>query len=242
MLSKIPGFGPIIKAASTSVGQKIVMAITGLLLCGFLVTHLGGNLLLVAGEKQFNDYAERLHSFGPLLNAAEVGLFALFMAHIGLALSTTAMNRQARRGNYAEKDTKQAPSALPGGGASGWMFVTGLILAFFLVVHVVDMRIKADPFVDYEPAKVAGEDAHNEYLAVRQVLTNWSTNWVYAIGLIALGIHLAHGFRSALQTLGLNHPRWNHLLDITGLLFACAIAGGFLFLLGWAILTSGAPH
>jgi len=239
-LTQVPGIGPFVKAASTSVGQKIVMAITGLLLCGFLVTHLAGNLLLYAGAEQFNHYAETLHSYGPLLNAAEIGLFSLFIAHIGLAFSTTAMNRQARQNQYAVKETKQEPFALPGGGASGWMLVTGLIIAFFLIVHVTDMRLKMNPFIDYSSSYENGTDAPpNEYLAVRLALTNWTTG-AYVLGLVALGIHLSHGIRSALQTLGFNHPRWNRLLEICSLLFAWTITLGFLSLLAWAALTSGA--
>jgi hypothetical protein len=69
LLSKVPGLGPFVKVLSTTVGQKILMAITGLSLCGFLVAHLGGNLKLYAGEQAFNDYAHALHSLGPLLAA-----------------------------------------------------------------------------------------------------------------------------------------------------------------------------
>lgn len=213
------------------------MAITGLLLCGFLVTHLAGNLLLYAGAEQFNHYAESLHSWGLLLNAAEVALAGLFLAHIGLAWSTNAMNRQARRQQYSRTESKQPPAALPAGGASAWMFVTGLLIAFFLVVHVTDMRLKKNPTIDYAAAVEGG--AVNEYVAVRLALTNWATSWAYVIGLLALGIHLGHGFRSALQTLGANHPRWNRLLEISGLLFAWIIALGFLSLVAWAALTSG---
>ena len=242
ILARIPGIGPVVKAASTSVGQKILMAITGLLLCGFLVTHLAGNMLLYAGAEKFNHYAETLHSYGPLLNVAEVGLFSLFVAHIGLAFSTNAMNRQARRNKYEEKESKQPPFALPGGGASGWMFVTGLIIAFFLVVHVTDMRLKKNPTIDYTTAVDAETGAASEYQAVRLALTNGVTSWAYVLGLVALGIHLSHGIRSALQTLGLNHPRWNRLLELASLLFAAAITLGFLSLVAWAALTSGATH
>ncbi|MCH2209884.1 MAG: succinate dehydrogenase cytochrome b subunit [Fuerstiella sp.] len=242
ILSQIPGIGPVVKAVSTSVGQKVLMAVTGLLLCGFLVTHLAGNLLLYAGAEKFNHYAESLHSWGLLLNAAEVGLFSLFMAHIGLACSTTAMNRQARCRKYAQKESKQEPFALPGGGASGWMFVTGVMIGLFLIVHVTDMRLKKNPFIDYSPAYQNGPDAPpDEFVAVRLVLTNWTT-LVYVMGLLALGIHLSHGFRSALQTLGINHPRWNPLLEIISLLFAWTITLGFFSLVIWAALTSGTSN
>jgi len=239
LLAQIPGLGPVVRGASTSVGQKFLMAITGLLLSGFLVTHLAGNLLLYKGEEAFNHYAESLHSWGVLLNAAEVGLFVLFLAHIGLALSTAAMNRRARRKNYREKETKQDPFALPGGGAASWMMVTGLLIAFFLIVHVTDLRMKVNPTIDYSAAYPEGPDGPpNEFTAVRLALTNW-TVVAYVAGLVALGIHLSHGVRSAFQTLGINHPRWNGLLKSLGFLFAVAIAGGFLSLVGWAFLTTG---
>jgi succinate dehydrogenase / fumarate reductase cytochrome b subunit len=83
ILSRVPGLGSLIKVCSTTVGQKILMAISGLSLCGFLVAHLAGNLKLYAGEQSFNDYAHTLHSLGPILAAAEIGLFAMFALHIG---------------------------------------------------------------------------------------------------------------------------------------------------------------
>jgi len=242
LLAQIPGLGPVVKAASTSIGQKILMAITGLLLCGFLVTHLAGNLLLYAGAEKFNHYAETLHSYGALLNIAEIGLFSLFVVHIGLACSTNAMNRQARVSKYIEKESKQAPFALPGGGASGWMFVTGLIIAFFLIVHVTDLRLKKNPTIDYSAAIDTETGDVSEYQAVRLALTNGASSWAYVLGVVALGIHLSHGIRSALQTLGLNHSRWNRQLELASLLFATAITLGFLSLVAWAALTSGATH
>ncbi len=235
LLAQVPGLGPVVQAAATSVGQKILMAVTGFLLCGFLVTHLAGNLLLYAGEERFNHYAESLHSWGVVLNAAEAGLLALFLAHIGLAISTTAMNRQARRHRYAEKDSKQDPTAIPG-GASSWMVVTGILIAFFLILHVTDMRLKMNPVVDYEAAVQDG--TMSEFRAVHLVLTSYATSWGYVVGLIALGIHLSHGVRSAFQTLGISHPRWNGLLDIAGQLFAWVITLGFLSLVVLAALRS----
>ncbi len=84
MLSQIPGISPVVRAASIFVGQKFLMAITGLLLCRFLVTHVAGNRMLYTGAEQFKHYAELLHSRGLLLNTAEVGL----------ACCTKAMNHQ----------------------------------------------------------------------------------------------------------------------------------------------------
>ncbi|MCA9062575.1 MAG: succinate dehydrogenase cytochrome b subunit [Planctomycetaceae bacterium] len=233
LLSRIPGCGPIVRVCSTSVGQKILMALTGLSLCGFLVAHLGGNLLLFAGEDKFNHYAETLHSYGPLLAVAETGLFAMFVAHIGLAISTTAMNRAARNSQYGAKESKQGVFVIPE-GAFSWMVVTGVVIFLFLVLHVTDMKFKADPLVKY-PAEAVAEEGHSEFAAVRAVLTSMPHAVAYAVALIALGVHLSHGVRSALQTLGICHRRWNPLLNIVSRLFAWAVAAGFLSIVVWAM-------
>lgn len=235
-LSKVPGLGPLVRAAATTVGQKIVMAITGLALCGFLVVHLAGNLNLYAGEEKFNKYAEALHSLGPLLAVAEIGLFAMFAGHLGLAISTTAMNRAARSSRYAVRETKQGVFALPNGGASSWMLVTGCLVLVFLVMHIADMKLKINPLVDYGPAlqTVDGQTTVNSFRAVRRVLSTPVNACVYFVGIFALGIHLTHGFRSAFHSLGLNHPRWDGLLRLVSLLFGWVIAAGFISLIVWA--------
>ncbi len=233
-LSKVPGIGPLVKAYSTSVGQKILMAVSGLSLCGFLVAHLGGNLKLYAGEKAFNDYAHALHSLGPILAAAEVGLFAMFALHIGLAISTGAMNKAARRNAYFMKETKQGMSVVPS-GVSNWMLVTGVVIAFFLVCHIIDMKLKVGPGVDYSAAANEKGEVVNEFHAVKSVLSTSSRAFIYIVSLVALGLHLSHGVRSALQTLGIHHKRWNAILQFVSVSFAWAISLGFMSLVVWAL-------
>lgn len=239
MLSKVPGLGPFVKVLSTTVGQKILMAFTGLSLCGFLIAHLAGNLKVYAGEQSFNDYAHTLHSLGPLLAIAEVGLFATFVLHIGLAISTGALNKVARNREYSVKETKQGIFILPNGGASSWMMLTGLVILIFLVTHILDMKLKANPAVDYSSAMNAEKTVDNEFHAVKSVLSTPMNAAIYMTGLIALGIHLSHGIRSALQTLGINHKRWNQLLKCCAVLFAWAIALGFMSLVVWALSYKG---
>ena len=232
LLSKVPGIGPVVKACCTSVGQKILMALTGLALCGFLVAHLAGNLLLFVGEDAFNEYAEKLHSLGPVLWAMEAGLLATFLVHICLAISTAAMSRQARRKKYGETATKQEGFVLSGGGAANFMLPTGFMILLFLVLHVCDMKFNLRTtlgLADFE----FGEE--NLFLHVKQVFGSWLTRGVYVLGLIALGVHLSHGVSSACQTLGISHPRWNGLIRFVGVLFAWGIAAGFLGLVFWGI-------
>jgi succinate dehydrogenase / fumarate reductase cytochrome b subunit len=145
------------------------------------------------------------------------------------------MNKRARGRDYFMKETKQGIFILPNGGAASWMMVTGLIVLFFLVVHIIDMKLKVGPGVDYTPAMNAEKVVDNEFLAVRAVLSTPSRAFVYIVGLVALGIHLSHGIRSACQTLGINHKRWNKILSCVGLISAWMIAAGFISLVVWAL-------
>ena len=193
LLSKVPGIGSIVASLRTTIGQKILMAITGLSLVGFLVVHLGGNFNLFLGEEAFNGYAEKLHSLGPLLWVAEAGLLTIFLLHLGLAISTSAASRQARQHTYELKETKQEGFVLPNGGSSGWMLATGIALAIYMLVHVLDMKFDVRGF---------GEE--NKYQLVKSVLSDPKTGVFYLISLLLLGVHLNHGISSAFQTLGLS--------------------------------------
>jgi succinate dehydrogenase / fumarate reductase cytochrome b subunit len=89
--------------------------------------------------------------------------------------------------------------------------------------------------VDYTPALNAEKIADNEYQAVKAVLSTPSRAFIYIVGLVALGIHLSHGIRSALQTLGINHKRWNSILHWVCIALAWVLAAGFISLVIWAI-------
>lgn len=204
---------------TSSVGRKFVMGFTGLGLCGFLVVHLAGNLLLYAGAERYDHYAHTLHQ-QEWLPLAEAGLFALFLLHIYLAFTTTYDNRNARRAGYAMKQTKQdlAMVAPP----HNWMFLSGAIVLGFLILHIVDMKLALRSDIDYAgkgPAAIAVS-----------VLTNPISAAVYLIGSATLFFHLWHGFASAFQSLGLNHPKFTPTIKRVGYLFAIVIAVGFFSL------------
>lgn len=205
---------------SSSIGQKFVMGITGLMLCGFLVAHLAGNLLLFAGAEWFNDYAHKLHEQWEFLIVAETGLFVLFVAHIYLAFSTSIGNAKAREEQYAVKQSKVPGRVL---NANSWMFASGAVVLGFVLLHLVDLRLAAEGFnlrgLDY-----AGKSPFD---ATVMILSNPVSRVVYTIGAIVLGIHLSHGFASAFQSLGLNHPKYMPLIKVIGRIFAIVIAIGF---------------
>lgn len=214
---------------SSSIGQKFVMGITGLLLCGFLVVHLAGNLLVYVGADAYNKYAKELHSM-MLLPVAETGLFLLLFAHIALAFKLTSDNRKARQITYHEKQSKiQEPPSIfgrtPMGRTSSWMFISGSIILIFLIMHMIDMKLHLNPTVDYKDQSPFG--------IIVQVLGSGLSAPIYIVGTIVLGFHLSHGFWSAFQSLGLNHPKYTPWIKKLAILFAIVIAAGFVSLPLW---------
>lgn len=208
---------------SSSIGQKFVMAITGLLLCGFLVVHLEGNLLLFVSAEKYNAYAHFLHSQEELLMVAETGLFLLFFAHLYLAFATAWGNSQSRLDQYAMKQSKQ-PRGNLATNPSAWMFGSGAVILGFVILHLIDMKFQARgsaiPYLDEH-------DPNAPYANAVAVLSNPISRVIYTLGVIVLGFHLSHGVSSAFQSLGLNHPKYTPLIKWIGRIFAVAIVVGF---------------
>jgi succinate dehydrogenase / fumarate reductase cytochrome b subunit len=196
---------------ASSVGKKVVMGLTGLLLVGFLVEHLHGNLKLLEDPEgnSFKVYVEFMQGFGPLLVIAEIGLALLFLCHIYLALRLTLENLQARKRRYVVRSSRGAHTI---GSIS--MFYTGAVLLGFLIKHLLDFRFGAGFFDD-------------PYGLVKSKLGQPGNALIYLVAALALGLHLSHGFRSAFQSIGINHPRWNPLLVWLGWILAFAFAIGF---------------
>jgi succinate dehydrogenase / fumarate reductase, cytochrome b subunit len=228
----------LVKALSSSVGKKFVMGLTGLLLCGFLVAHLAGNLLLYVGADAYNKYAHTLHSEPALLLVAEVILASLFVLHILLAIIVTRENQSARGHGYALKRSKL--DAAPHTTSSpvhpeAWMFTSGAIVLFFLIVHLLQFTFQKWPWF----TTPLGEEPFTK--AIR-ILSDNFTAGVYLIGVIILGIHLWHGFASAFQSLGITHPKYSGLIKWTGVIFACVMAIGFASFVFFARMAPGAAH
>jgi succinate dehydrogenase / fumarate reductase, cytochrome b subunit len=210
----------VVNALSTSVGKKFVMGITGLLLCGFLIVHLAGNLLLYADSdgKAYNEYAHALHENEGVLMVLEVGLFGMFAAHIALAFKTASENRAARKVRYHTQGSKieSRDSVIR---PDTWMFISGVIILGFLILHLIDFKLGLRPDIDYASYKEAGK--------AMAILKTPLSAFVYTIGGIVLGIHLSHGISSAFQSLGLNHPKFESLIRWGGIIFAAIIGVGF---------------
>lgn len=210
------------------------MAITGLLLCVFLVVHLGGNLLMYGGPRAYNRYAETLHGQEWLVKIAEIGLLVLFLGHIYLAFSTWKDEQAARKVSYRMKRTKIHEQFLTF-SPSNWMLVTGIIVLLFVLLHLMDFHFEARPDLDYT-GKGSGDPDHPiaPFAKALMILQNPISMVAYLIGCAALGVHLVHGFWSAFQTLGWNHPKYSQFIKYFGLCFAVVIALGFISLPVWA--------
>lgn len=211
----------VLQLLSSSIGRKFVMGITGLLLCGFLVAHLAGNLLLFAGKAQFDHYAHTLHS-QEWLPLAEAGLFVLFLAHIYLAIVTTKDNKGARSVEYAVKQSKikVMGKVLDISPPGNWMFVSGAVVLGFLIVHLIDLRLGIRPDIAYG---TEADAFHN----TASVVSNSYSRLVYFVGILFLGFHLSHGFSSAFQSVGLSHRKYTPTIKLLGKIFAVLIAVGF---------------
>ena len=195
----------------SSVGSKYVMAVTGLLLIGFVLAHMAGNLLIFAGREALNAYAHALEEKPPLLWTARVVLLAVFVLHIVLGIRLTCDNMRARPIRYVCEDTVEA------NWASRHMLLTGLVLLAFVVYHLLHFT-----FGSVHPDFVEGDVYHN-VVAGFEV---WPVSAFYIAAMIALGFHLYHGTWSMLQTLGLSHPRYNGIRNgLAGVLAVIIVIG-----------------
>lgn len=202
------------------------MGITGLLLCGFLVTHLAGNLLMYVGDGQvYNDYAETLHSRPELIKAAEVALLILFLLHLGLAVSLSLANNSARGTSYQVKKHKEGAETAPF-QLENWMLASGFIVLVFLIFHLSDFHFSTS--TDLYSAEDLEKMKHNHFKKAITVLEDPLRVAVYCLGTSALCLHLLHGFSSAFRSLGISHPKYNSCIRTAGYIFAVVFGLGFI--------------
>jgi succinate dehydrogenase / fumarate reductase cytochrome b subunit len=207
----------------SSIGQKIVMAVTGVVLFGFVVGHMVGNLQVYLGPQAMNDYAvflrELLHGSG--LWIARGVLLGSVVLHVWAATSLTLANRAARPVGY------RAQQYVESSYASRTMRWSGVILALFVAYHLMHFT-----FGNAHPSFEEGNVYHNFVVGFQQPLVSA----FYALAMLCLGLHMYHGVWSMLQTLGISHPRYDHLRHaFATLISAFVVAGNLSFPL--AVLT-----
>lgn len=200
-----------------TVGKKAVMAGTGLILFGFVVAHMIGNLQAYLGPESMNAYAEWLRE---LLHGAGLWIarYVLLMAvifHIWSAVSLTIDNRKARPVGYRKRLWEESTYA------SRTMVWSGPLLALFVVYHLLHLTTGT-----VHPQFVEGDVYRNFVTGFRAL----PVSAFYILSMLALGLHLHHGVWSMLQTIGLSHPRWNPLRkSFAGGIAAAVVLGNISF-------------
>ncbi|HLV21897.1 MAG TPA: succinate dehydrogenase cytochrome b subunit [Polyangiaceae bacterium] len=185
----------------TSLGRKGVMALSGLVLFGFTIGHMLGNLQVFAGREVMNGYAETLASMPVLLWTVRLALVVALVAHIASAVSVYQQSARARPVRYKRHDHRATSYA------ALTMWLSGPLILLFVVYHLAHFTWPGIAMGAYEHSgKGVGADVY------ANVINGFSIPWVVAIYVaaqVALGFHLYHGTWSLLQTLGINHPRYN---------------------------------
>jgi succinate dehydrogenase / fumarate reductase cytochrome b subunit len=207
----------------SSIGRKQLVAITGLLLCGFLVGHLSGNFLLMVSSDAFNIYAHKLASLGPMLYVIEAGLAAIFIAHLGLAMMLNMENMKSR-GKYQQKTKTGRGTTF----ASQTMPYTGLVLLAFLVLHLISLK-----FGSYYETTVDGVVMRDLYRTTLEYFKSTTATAWYVVAMICAAIHTSHGFASAFQSMGWNHGKYFKNVKRLGIVYAIVVGGGFAFVSIW---------
>ncbi len=208
------------KTLTSSIGRKLVMAITGLFLISFLVVHLIGNISLLYddGGLAFNAYAHFM-KMNPLIKASEVILFLGFIIHIvqGIALYTS--NKSARKQGYAVSHTHEKVS-----WTSKAMGPLGIAITVLLIWHLYEFfRYKY-----FAPEDALGFDSAGLPNLYQRVHHEFSTEGLfhvplYCLFMLVIAFHLYHGFQSAFQTLGVNHPKYSPAIRTIGRAYAIII-------------------
>jgi succinate dehydrogenase / fumarate reductase, cytochrome b subunit len=200
----------------SSVGKKILMAVSGLILYGFVLVHMLGNLKVYQGRDAFNHYAEGLRTvgapffgYGQLLWVARIILLVALLVHIVAVLQLTRQSKKARKHSYKKFD------GLEFSYASRTMLWGGLLLLAYVVYHLLHLTLGT-----VHPNFIPG-DAYNNFIVGFQ---QWPASVAYIVAMIPLALHMYHGFWSMLQTLGANNPKYNKLRRPIALTAAIGVA------------------
>ncbi len=207
---------------TSSVGKKLVMSLAGLFLVVFLVVHLAINLLLVFSSNDTFNIAAHFMGTNPVIKIMEITLFGGFLLHMVYGAVLSLQNKKARPVGY-KKDNHSQTSFF-----SKYMVHTAFIITIFLVLHLFDFYIKSKFLSDVGEVTIDGKEYHD---LANLVIARFQITWVvivYVVALIGLGFHLHHGFQSAFQSLGINHPVYSRLIKWFGYIYTLVITLGYI--------------
>jgi len=204
----------------TSVGKKLVVAVTGLMMIGFILGHLAGNLQIFMGQNQINSYAVKLQHLGPLLWVVRIILLGTVTAHGLASLLLAKENRAARPVSYVRENTVQATLA------SRTMVASGLLLAAFIIYHLLHFTLRIT-----HPSFAHLTDSLGRHDTYSMMVLGFQNKWVSAFYVAAMGalcFHLSHGASSWAQTLGLTNEKCLACLKAASQVFALIVFAGYV--------------
>ncbi len=204
---------------TSTVGRKIIMAITGQLMVLFVIVHLLGNSSIFIGPNGINAYAEHLHSLGPLVWVFRLIMLVLVSLHGWFGIQLTLENKAAATTTYAVNRKLKASFA----GEN--MIWTGLIVLAFIVYHLLHFTARVTPDI------VAGTDAAGRYDVYTMVVSSFQHGaiaLIYIVAMIALLLHLFHGIQSFFQTMGWNSERSQCRITTGGRVVAAILGLGYI--------------
>jgi succinate dehydrogenase / fumarate reductase cytochrome b subunit len=215
---------PIHRAArfyEAPIGKKVVMAVTGLVLFGYVVAHLLGNLQIYGPPEMINNYAAMLHNpkIAPALWTARAVLLLCVVLHITAAVQLWAQNRAARPVSYYKK------SDVPTSYAARTMRWSGVIIAAFVVFHVLHLTVGAVPGL---PAQELAANQPDARANVINGFQNPAVAGFYILAMILLCMHLYHGIWSMFQSVGLSHPKYTPGLKRGAAIIAILLGIGYI--------------
>src|SRR5690349_1739415 len=198
---------------SSSIGLKVVMAVTGAILFGFVLAHLAGDLLLYRGPEAINAYGHELRTLlhGAALPVARVTLLLAAVLHVWSAWALTVRNAKARPHGYKALKPKESTYA------SRTMRWSGVIILAFVIYHLMHFT-----FGNVHPDFVEGDVYHNVVAGFRV----WPVSVFYVVAMVLLGFHLNHGVWSLFHTLGVSHPGRRKLIRLGAAAFSILIVLG----------------
>ncbi len=221
-----PPFDRLVKALTSTLSLKIVMALTGLAGAGFVLFHMAGNLQVFLGRDAYNDYAEFMQGLGALKWVARLGLLSILGLHVATAVVLFQRNQKARPERYAGLQQKRTSVA------AMYMTELGLVLLFYIIYHIAHFTMGAvhTTFdgIDYYALEQLGEqgarrDLYSHFIASFQQPAIALT---YIVASIALAAHLGHGATSMFKTLGLAVGRWRVPFETIGPAFGVLVGLG----------------
>ena len=212
--------------SSSSVGRKVLMALSGFFLLFFLAQHFVINLFSVVSEDTFNEVSHFMGTNSLVQFVLQPVLIFGFLFHLGMGMYLESKNRAARPIKYAMDKPSENSNWM-----SRNMIITGIMIMLFLGLHFLDFwfpeinikYIKGDMSGLHDGEYRYWEELHHKFHDIWRVV-------IYCISFVFLGLHLAHGFQSAFQSAGFNHNKYTPLIKKLGILYAILIPLGFIFI------------